>query len=98
MRFQDSGSGFALWLSARETYAWAHRTGSSWPCSFLEGRRLFVGFDRNGLCDLTIDGGRGDQDCPGDELSAIVADHAKRKLGKDHPCYFVAIGQFEATT
>jgi hypothetical protein len=31
-------------------------------------------FDSNGLCDLAIDGGHGDQDCPSDELMAIVAD------------------------
>ena len=94
MRFHDKGNAFALQLSARETYAWAHRAGSAWPCSFLSGRRLAVEFDRNGLFDLSIDGWRGDQDCPGDELSAIVADHVQRKMHASHPCWFVAVGQF----
>jgi hypothetical protein len=94
VKIHDSGNGFALWLSARETYAWAHRPGAAWPCSFLAGKRLLVKVDRYGLLDLQVDGGRGDQDCPADELNAIVVDHAGPKIHASNAAWFVAIGQF----
>ena len=94
MRLQIFDSGFNLWLSARDTYDWAHRPNCSWPCSQTSDNRLFVQFDRNGLCDLTMNGKDADMD--GTELSAIVADHLRDRLPKEHPCYFVAVGQFES--
>lgn len=71
----DSGRvrGYTLWLSARDTCAWATRPGSEWPCSVTSGKPVRVGVDRNGLHDVAIDG-RID-DCPGDELDALVAYH-----------------------
>lgn len=90
--FSDSGNGFSLTLDSDATERFARR----WPCSFLRGRALTVEFDSNGLLDLSIDGGAGDQDCPGNELSAIVADYAERLLSRDHRCWFVAVGQFRA--
>ena len=82
MTLQSSENGVKLWLSANDTYDWAHKSGATWPCSFLSDRRLFAEFDRHGdLVDLSIDGGRGDQDCPSGELNAIVADHVRGKLG-----------------
>lgn len=94
MRARIYDSGFALWLSARDTYEWARRPGSAWPCSELSGRRLWVEFDHSGLVDFSVDGVDG-VDVPGDELSAIVADHIRRRIGEDHPAHFVAVGQFE---
>lgn len=93
MKTQIFKDGFNLWLSANDTEAWANRAGACWPCSSLEDHRLFVQFDSNGLCDMAIDGKDG-IDCDGTELSAIVADHMRNKLPKDHPCYSVAVGQF----
>jgi hypothetical protein len=82
MRVQRHASATKLWLSANDTYNWANRDGNAWPCSFLSGRRLFAEFASNGdLVDLSIDGGHGDQDCPSNELDAIVADY----LGSAHP-------------
>ena len=67
--------GVKLWLSANDTYQWAHKAGASWPCSFLSDKPLFAEFDSNGdLIDLTINYGHGDQDCPGDEFNAITSD------------------------
>lgn len=86
-------TGFKLWLSARDTYNWANRAGASWPCSMLADKRVFVEFDRNGLCDLGINGHR--TDCSVHELNAIVSDAIKPYLPKDHPCYDVAVGQFQ---
>lgn len=82
MRIQRHEHSTKLWLSANDTYNWAHKAGAAWPCSQLSNRRLFVEFDQRGdLVDLAIDGGRGDQDCDSNELDAIVADH----LGSSHP-------------
>ena len=81
-----------LWLSARETCDWANRPGERWPCSQLAGRRLFAEFDRNGLCDLAIDGRSDDCDC--NEFNAITSDFLRTKLPQDHALYFVAVGQF----
>ena len=88
-------NGVNVWLSANDTHAWAHRSGASWPCSQLSGRRVFAGFDSNGLCDVAIDGGRGDQDCDSAEFNACVADHLAGKLPVDHRCYDVVVGQFQ---
>jgi hypothetical protein len=84
-----------LWLSANDTYNWAHRTGNAWPGSDLSGRRLFAEFDGNGLCDLAIDG-RSDVDVDVNELNACTSDHLARKLPNDHPAYDVAVGQFQS--
>jgi hypothetical protein len=82
MRTQVTTNHTKLWLSANDTYSWAHKPGASWPCSFLSGRRVVAEFDRHGdLVDLSIDGGRGDQDCPCDEFDALVED----MLGSAHP-------------
>ena len=94
MRCTITTSGVSVWLSARDTYGWAHKSGAAWPCSFLSDRRVGASFDSDGLADLTIDGGRGDQECPSDELSACIADHLADRLPSDHPCYGAVVGQF----
>lgn len=93
MKHAINSHGVSLWLSSSETASWARRPGAAWPCSYLAGRRLFAQFDRNGLCDLSIDGGRGGQDVPGDELSAICADHLAAVVPVDHAVEFVAVRQ-----
>ena len=75
MRTKRESGYTKVWISARETQEWAHKSGASWPCSFLSGKRLFAEFERNGdLVDLAINGGKGDQDCPADEFNAIMED------------------------
>ena len=91
MRINHDGESVLLWLSASDTSNWASR----WPCSCLRGKRLFAAFDENGLYDVAVNGGRGEQDCPGDEFNAITADFIKTRLPKEHPCYFVTVGQFK---
>lgn len=77
LKVHDDGSKL-LWLSADDTWYWANNPGALWPCSFLSGKRLFVKFDANGdLVDLIVNGGRGDQDCPSDELNAMTEDFLK---------------------
>lgn len=64
-----------LWVSARETYAWANRPGNRWPCSQLSFRRFYAEFDTNGLCDFTLDGqGLGSRDLDSNELTACCRD------------------------
>jgi hypothetical protein len=67
-----------IWLSANDTYNWAHKPGSSWPCSKLSGHRVFAEFASNGdLFDIAIDGKYG-KDCPSSEFNAIMDDFLKR--------------------
>lgn len=82
MRLKQTEHGTKLWLSANDTHAWATRPGASWPCSQLNNRRLFVEFDRRGdLVDISLGGGRGDQDCDANEFNALISDH----LPEGHP-------------
>ena len=75
MRIHKSEYGTKIWLSARDTYAWAHRPGAAWPCSQLSDRRVFAELDAHGdLVDMALDGGRGDQDCDANEFNALVSD------------------------
>lgn len=80
MRIKQSEHGTKLWLSASDTYAWANRAGARWPGSQLADRRLFAEFDSHGdLVDLSLDGGRGEQDCDGNEFNACVGDHLRQR-------------------
>ena len=91
MRLQDNGDSFTVWISAAETDRWARR----WPCSTLSDRRICASFDTNGLYDLAIDGQAARDDIDGHELSVVLADHLADRLEPEHPCYFVAVGQFQ---
>ena len=76
-------------LSAAETEAWARGCAPAdghWPCSELSGRRLFAAFDTNGIVELEIDGGHGDQDVDHDELYACLSDYLRgdNRLPADH--------------
>ena len=77
MRLEKSGQGYTeLWLSANDTYGWAHRQGAIWPCSELSGHRLYAQFSEHGdLIDMTIDGRS--KDCSADEFNAITSDFLK---------------------
>lgn len=90
MRIQINETSVALWISAQETSDWANGSiwgGSkegwikhgSWPCSQLRGRRVFAAFDRNGLCDMAING-NSQTDCDSTEFSACCADYLALKL------------------
>ena len=79
--------GLKVWLSKRDTHLWASRM-QFWPCSFLRGRKVFAEFDNKGdLVDAVINGGRGDQACPGEEFSACLSDHITRKY-PNHPAWY----------
>jgi len=93
MRLKDNGDSLTLWISADETYWWARRPGNAWPCSELSGKRLCASYDRNGLCDLTVNG-RDGFDGDVHELNTIVADHLAERIGEDHALWFVTVGQF----
>ena len=93
MKTQITKDHVKIWLSANETYNWAHRPNRRWPCSTLSNHKVFAEFDSNGLLDITIDG-KSDFDCVDRELSAMCADFLCNKLPEDHPCFFVIVGQF----
>ena len=92
-RIQLSDSRVAIWVSANETYNWAHRPGASWPCSTLSNKRFFAEFDDNGLCELTVNG-REDHNVDAHEFNALCADMLAPKLPETHPLHFVCVGQF----
>jgi len=87
MRVSRGDFGTKLWLSARDTYDWAHRPGASWPCSELSGRPMFAEFDLSGdLVDVSTGSmGTADPLCPADEFNAITSDFLRDRFGPDHP-------------
>lgn len=63
------------WLSARDTEDWANRPGSSWPCSTLAGKKVFVEVSRGDLVDIRVNGSINAADnVDGHELDAILQD------------------------
>lgn len=72
-RIKKDGNTIKLWLSARDTYNWAHRLIISWPCSILSGKRLFAEFSDGDLVNYTVNG-RPTFDVPADEFNAITSD------------------------
>ena len=72
MRTQRYGRTVKVWLSAHDTYEWAHRTGAAWPCSTLSDKRLFAEFQNGDLVDLAINGRSGD--CDAHEFNAMIED------------------------
>jgi len=85
MRIKENSEGYNMWLSAKDTYDWAHRPGKCWLCSRCSGHSLFVGVDSNGLYDFTIDGKQGDVD--GTELDAIISDFLPPKFRHMYPTW-----------
>ena len=70
------GSLQRLWLSKKDTYQWASRPGSTWPCSHLSGKRLYAEFSDGDLVDFQVNGHY--DDCPADEFNAITSDFLRR--------------------
>jgi len=78
MRIKEIAQGRIIWASANNTYDWAHRYRSSWPCSTLSNKRLFIEQDQNGdLVDLVINNGKGNQELDVHELNAFIEDALK---------------------
>lgn len=73
MQHKKTDNTIKLWLSANDTYDWAHKLGASWPCSQLSGHRLFAEFDDGDLVDFTIDG-KDYQEIDGQEFTAMTDD------------------------
>lgn len=82
MKLEIIGNALKLWLSANETSKWAKRVNATWPCSQLAGKRVFVGYDSNGLCELLINGKQ--KDCDSNELNAIVCDFLEERYSKEY--------------
>ncbi|KKK74097.1 hypothetical protein LCGC14_2887220 [marine sediment metagenome] len=73
MRAKKIGNTIKIWISANDTYAWAHKIGKCWPCSTLSGKRVFAEFDDGDLIDITING-KSNFDCDAYELNIMIAD------------------------
>lgn len=72
MRVQTNGENVTVWLSADDTYQWAHKAGAVWPGSTLSGHRVRAEYMHGDLVDFALDGRDGD--CDGSELDAIICD------------------------
>src|SRR5580692_7217824 len=79
---------FTVWLSADDTARWAT---AHHPTSAIRDRRVRALFNRTGLVDLAIDGGRGPRNPPADELTDLVHHFVAPVLPPDHPAWAVAI-------
>jgi hypothetical protein len=86
MRIQKHEGGYTMWLSARDTYEWAHKAGAAWPCSTLSDKRCMVVVDGTGLCDFTVNG-RDNYGTGGAELDAIVSDHLPEDMRQFWPTW-----------
>jgi len=95
MRTKITDSYIILWLSRRDTYSWAHKSGAWWPCSQLADKSLRAEFDSNGLVDISVNNGRKKQDIGGQEFNAITSDFLRTKLPKNHALHFITVGQFD---
>ena len=73
MKTQVNGLTTKIWLSANDTYNWAHKIGASWPCSTLSNRQVFAEFDGGDLIDIAIDG-KSDDNVDACEFNAIITD------------------------
>jgi hypothetical protein len=65
--------GYTLWLSANDTYNWAHRPRHRWPCSTLSNKRLRIDVDNSGLSDLTVNGKPNLDNIDAIEFDALVS-------------------------
>ena len=101
MRIQIKENSIKLWLSEDNTTEWVHKSKAQgkWFDSVLLSKRLFAEFNSKGLCRLTINGrfvsltGK-----ISDEAKAMTSDWLQVHLSKDHPLYFITVGQFNPQT
>lgn len=82
MRIKRHDNSYVMWLSADDTYKWAHRPNNRWPCSTMSGKRFVICVNSNGLYDLTMNGKsiNNNIDIDGTELDACVSSHLPRTL------------------
>jgi len=74
MKIKKEGNTTKVWLSSRDTWRWANRSDSKWPCSTLSDRRIFVELDKNkDIIDIKING-KSKRDIDGHELSCLLKD------------------------
>lgn len=85
MRTKVTPNSVIIWLSGQDTAQWANRPEDRWPNSELSGKRIVATFDPTGLVDFTINGKSGD--CNASEFNAIIADHLRPVIPKEHCLY-----------
>lgn len=78
---------------------WIERWCRSWPCATLRGlERIEATFYREGLVGLAFQPAEPEW-VDQHELSALLADALEGAgLPADHPCYYVAVGQFRGAS
>lgn len=90
--------GVTIEATGAQLYAWANRPGCFWPCSELAPLdSIRVAFDSDGLLEIACQlDGKDDaaEDLTSDELNAWSSDVLRGVLSRDHPAWFVTVGQF----
>jgi hypothetical protein len=78
MKIKKTGNGIKIWSSERDSWRWANKPGSVWPCSSLADKRIYVELSPDGdIVDIKINGkqkGRIDDH----ELKSFINDILKR--------------------
>jgi len=87
MRVTKCENGYCMWVSANDTYNWAHKVRANWPCSQLSGHKFFVAVDANGLYDFILDGRMVILAIDNTELMACVEYYLPTELKKYWPCW-----------
>ncbi len=95
MRIEYGDDFVFLFAEKCDTWNWAHRPDSCWPCSELAGHWIQAQWDKNGLTELIVSGQQ--LDVSVDEFNAFTSDMLKDSLPETHPCWFVCVGQFLET-
>lgn len=87
MKTVKHGSITKLWLSANDTYNWAHRHNAKWSCSTLANKRVYAEFDDGDLVKICING-KTDSDCDVFEFNAMIADLTEIQLDKQFGAWY----------
>lgn len=90
--FETASDTVYIYATPNALYEWANQPNNRWPCSHLADidAEVSAQFNAGGLVDLVAF----PDDIPCDEFNAWSADVLRDVLPKDHPAYFVTVGQF----
>lgn len=71
---------FKCWLSVQDVKDWIHKPNSYWPCSTLNGKRIYFEISRGDLVDLNING-KTSINYDGYEMQVLIQDKQKEIMG-----------------
>lgn len=79
MKIKKTENGTKIWLSSNDSWRWANRSNSRWPCSTLADKRIFVELaSNNDIIDIKVNG-RDAKNIDAHELRCCLNDLTKGK-------------------